>query len=234
MDMFKADYMKNSVSDDVSAIKAVKGTSCAYGDLFNSYETRVTVNADEIKIKGYSLVDKIDNIEKHIKPKDVSEETKTELVSEGNNLNIKYYKDGYYQSKKVLMSDIADVRTAGNAVFVTFADGSFTKAILDKEDGPFNLEQGISICLTKKLIGENGSSIYNKLIQKALKVKKQKELDAEKAAKKKEEEKKKLAKDKAKREKRKAKKREETIEIHREAFVRAMRDLAMCGNEDDK
>lgn len=185
----------------------------------------VSINADDVRVNGSSLTDRLNDIEMATKTKDRPEETKTELVSEGNNLNIKYYKDGYYQSKKVLMPDIKDVRTAGNAVFVTFADGSFTKAVLNKEDGPFNLEQGISICLTKKLIGENGSSLYNKLIQRAFKVKKQKELEAKKAADKKEEEKRKAAKDKAKREKRKAKKREETIEMHREAYIRAMRDI---------
>ena len=203
-------------------------SSCAV----SAYDTAISakaysrsVNTDDIRVGNCNLVEKLSTLENQLKTKDVPEETKTELVPDGNNLIIKYYKDGYYQHKKVLMPDITDVRTAGNAVFVTFADGSFTKAVLDKEDGPFNLEQGISICLTKKLLGENGSSIYNKLIQRALKVKKNKELEAEKAAKKKEEEKKKLSKDKAKREKRKAKKREEIIEMHREAFVRAMRDI---------
>ena len=231
MDMFKADYMENSVgtANNTLATSSIKGVCSS--DSISAYTTSVTINTDNIKINGYSLTNKIDSIEKQLKPKDVPEETKTALVSKSGKLYVRYYKDGWYQCGKELMPDIADVRTAGNAVFVTFADGSFTKAVLDKEDGPFNLEQGISICLTKKLLGENGSSIYNKLIQKALKVKKQKEIDAEKAAKKKEEEKKKLAKDKAKREKRKAKKREETIEMHREAFVRAMRDIGMWGNE---
>ena len=215
MEMFKADYISNSTSN-VAYDKINK---------ISAYQTTVTIDADDIRLQGRSVADMLNKIKEQQKPKDVPEETKTELVSEGNNLTIKYYKDGYYQSKKVLIPDIADVRTAGNAVFVTFADGSFTKAVLDKEDGPFNLEQGVSICLTKKLLGENGSSIYNKLIQKALKVKQNKEIEVAKATKKAEEEKKKLAKDKAKREKRKAKKREEIIEMHREAFVRAMRDL---------
>ena len=208
-------------------------SSCAvsYDAALSAKAYSVTVNANDIRVGNCNLVEKINELESNIKTKDKPEETKTELVSQGNSLVVKYYKDGYYKSSKTLMPDIKDVRTVGNAVLVTFADDSFTKAVLDKEDGPFNLEQGISICLTKKLLGENGSSIYNKLIQKALKVKKQKEIDAEKAAKKKEEEKKKLTKDKAKREKRKAKKREETIEMHREAFVRAMRDIGMWGNE---
>ena len=197
----------------------------AYSKTVSGAAYSISVEADDIRVGNCNLVEKLSVLESQIKTKDKPEETKTELVSEGNHLNIEYYKDGYYQITKVLMPDIKDVRTAGNAVFVTFADGSFTKAVLDKEDGPFNLEQGVSICLTKKLLGENGSSIYNKLIQRALKVKKNKELEAEKAAKKKEEEKKKLAKDRAKREKRKAKKREEIIEMHREAFVRALRDL---------
>ena len=204
----------------------------AYDTAISAKAYSISVNTDDIRVGNCNLVEKLSTLENQLKTKDVPEETKTELVPDGNNLIIKYYKDGYYQSKKVLMPDIKDVRTAGNAVFVTFADGSFTKAVLDKEDGPFNLEQGVSICLTKKLLGENGSSLYNKLIQRALKVKKQKELEAKKAAKEKEEEKKKAAKDKAKREKRKAKKREETIEMHREAFVRAMRDLGTWSDKE--
>lgn len=197
----------------------------AYDTAISAKAYSISVDAESIRVGNGNLVEKLSTLENQLKTKDVPEETKTELVPDGNNLIIKYYKDGYYQSKKVLMPNIKDVRTAGNAVFVTFADGSFTKAVLDKEDGPFNLEQGISICLTKKLIGANGSSLYNKLIQRAFKVKKQKELEAKKAADKKEAEKRKAAKDKAKREKRKAKKREETIEMHREAYIRAMRDI---------
>ena len=126
---------------------------------------------------------------------------------------------------------IVDVKTYDNKVVkVIFADGSYEKAVLSPND-TFSLEQGISICLTKKLLSkivssDFGGSVYNKLVDYALgvydnKVKAVKEAkkkaEAEKAA-----EKKKAEKIKAKRAKRKAQLREEQIEIQAEAYRRAM------------
>lgn len=71
------------------------------------------------------------------------------------------------------MSDIVDVKVIEEkAIIVSFADGTNEKATLDKED-KFNLEQGISICITKKLLEEkcrNGSNLYNKIVKRAEKV----------------------------------------------------------------
>ena len=56
-------------------------------------------------------------------------------------------------------------------VIVQFADNTEEKAVLADGD-TFSLEQGISICLTKKMLSEltggNGSSTYNKLIDFAV------------------------------------------------------------------
>ena len=57
-------------------------------------------------------------------------------------------------------------------VCVDFADGTTEKAVLSEGD-TFSLEQGVSICITKKLLSEkslSGNSLYNKIIQKALKI----------------------------------------------------------------
>jgi predicted Fe-Mo cluster-binding NifX family protein len=126
---------------------------------------------------------------------------------------------------------IEDVQSINDkVVIVKFADGTTEKAILSDED-TFSLEQGISICITKKILnvvlkGAKGGSAYNKLVDYGLKVynDKQKEIEKAKAAAKaeKEAEKKKAEKNRKKKAKRKAKLREEQIEIQAEAYRRAM------------
>lgn len=159
-----------------------------------------------------------------IKKPDVPVETTTKIDIKNGGIVVKYYKDGFYKSEKRVISDIKDVKIHNNVVIVTFADNTTTKAVLDSEDF-FNLEQGISICITKKLLGDEGHAIYNKIIRRALKVKDQNEKDALKAKeeKKKTKEKRELAA--SRRDKKKAKKREEQIEIQKEAYIRAMKSI---------
>lgn len=142
-------------------------------------------------------------------------------------LYAKFYKDGFRTSEKELIPDIKNVIIHNNhAVIVEFVDGTTEKAVLHPED-QFSVEQGISICITKKLVG--GSSIYNKLIDRAVKVminsdaertKKQIEDEARKERKKKNDEKK---------ARRKAAKREEYIETQKEAYIRALREVGVGG-----
>lgn len=115
-------------------------------------------------------------------------------------------------------------------VIVTFADGTTEKAVTSEED-TFSLEQGISICYTKKLLSmlatDSGSKAYNKMLHNAMKLYKRQQ---EEVAKKKDEDR--LAKECAerlatKRAKRKAKletkKREQEISVQAEAYARALR-----------
>lgn len=166
-----------------------------------------------------------DMIKKEVsKTPEVPIETKTKLVNKGRDLYVRFFDKGFFKSERHIMPDIKDVKVAGNVVFVTFADNTKTKAVLDSEDD-FNLEQGISICITKKLLGDSGDSIYNKLIKRAFQVKTQNEREAEKAKRVYEEEKSKKEKALARYQKRKAKKREDAIEIQKEAYLRAMREF---------
>ena len=136
-----------------------------------------------------------------------------------------FYKDGFKTSTKELIPDIKNVIVHNNhVVIVDFVDGTSEKAVLHPED-QFSVEQGISICITKKLVG--GSSIYNKLIDRAVKVminrdeertKKQVEEEARKERKKKNDKKK---------ARRKAAKREEYIETQKEAYIRALREVGI-------
>ncbi len=164
---------------------------------------------------------RIDAIEKKLKQPDVDPSTKTELVTKYGSIYVRHYKDGFFKSERKLMSDIADVRVYDNTVVVMFADKTKTSAVLDSVD-TFSVEQGISVCITKKLLGEDGNSLYNKLVTRALKVIKRKQKAADDAAKKKEAEKKARELKKARAERRKAKKRDESIGIQAEAIKRAL------------
>lgn len=136
-----------------------------------------------------------------------------------------------------VMPDIVDVQTIEKdgkvkVVTVYFADGANEKAVLSDED-TYSLEQGISICITKKLLSDktanHGSAVYNKIIKRAMKVmdenkkRAEKKHEAEGTLKVKLA---KLAKKKAdKKAKREAAVREEVIAIQAEAYLRAMREF---------
>ena len=118
------------------------------------------------------------------------------------------------------------------ATIVTFENGSIQTAYCDKND-EFNLEAGISICITrelmKRLYGISGmTNAYNKLIRQGTKVYKnsckykdyleKKKVEAEAI------EKNRKIKEQKRRERRAAKKKEREIEILAEAIRRANAD----------
>lgn len=163
-------------------------------------------------------------VDKLTKTPEVRPDTATKLDINNGKIKVKHYKDGFFDSERFVISDIKDVKVRGKNVVVTFADDTKTMAMLDSED-MFNLEQGISICIMKKLLGKDGSSVYNKLIKRALKIKKQNEKAIEDAKKAKEAEKNRRALALARHKKKLAKKREAEIELHKEAYIRAMKYL---------
>lgn len=132
---------------------------------------------------------------------------------------------------KTVIPAIVKVKPINNrVVIVEFADGTQEKAVLTKED-TFSLEQGISICITKKLLSNiigsgNGSSVYNKLIDYAIKkyeddIAYEKEL-AEIEAKEKQAAEKKERKKQAKEKKQQDKYRQDYIDAICEAVIKAM------------
>lgn len=161
-------------------------------------------------------------------------EAKTFVDVYGRNIIAKICKNGFISKTVTVMPDVVNVRIGGNetnkVIFVDFADNTTEKAILSVGD-TFSLEQGISICIAKKLLNDKcgaGSSLYNKIVRRALKVfdLKDKAKIAEVA--KRENEEKKFEKIKAKKEERRIKReeaeRERQIEIQKEAYLRAMRE----------
>ena len=146
--------------------------------------------------------------------------------------------NGNVASDKWIMRDITDVSIIESngekkVVVVSFTDGKKEKAVLCDDD-TFTLEQGISVCIAKRLLSDKvgtkyGSSIYNKIIDRAVKIytkaqrEEQKKIAEESARK--EKYKKLVAKKQAKRMKREAAERENQIEIQKEAYLRAMHEF---------
>ena len=120
--------------------------------------------------------------------------------------------------------EIVDVKTINDkVVIVTFIDGTQTKAVCDKDD-TFNLEIGIGICITKRLMSDDeqtGNTMFNKTIRNALKVMKRNE-QIEKIRKEFEEEEKRIeAKIQRKKEKRAEKRRQKKIQMMADAILLA-------------
>lgn len=206
---------------------------------FDNGET-TTVNATTVPISNtitsisttidYSTKDNFDDIlvKANVKP-DVNPEVKTMLTRDDHDgkLVAKFYKDGFLQSTKKLIPDIKDVRIYNNcAIVVEFMDGTTEKAVVHQCD-EFSVEQGISICITKKLVG--GSSIYNKLIDRAIKV--MLKNDGEKTERAIAEEKRKEHKKRKdeKRARREAARREKNIDEQKEAYIRAWKEIGIGG-----
>ena len=85
-----------------------------------------------------------------------------------------------WQDYYTIMPTIVDVKVYNDksnnlpcAVAVKFSDGTMEKCSCSKADS-FSLEMGISICVTKKLLSMkssgSGHNIYNKIIDKGLKI----------------------------------------------------------------
>lgn len=170
-----------------------------------------------------------------------SEETKTMLFVNKGIINATFFAAGMPIGNGVIMSDVVDVKVinkGGNpkVVVVYFADGTNEKAVLDESD-VYSLEQGISICITKKLLGRNtphGGSIYNKIIKRALEVmqenEKKRAAQAQAIAAEEKRVNKQIAKKKARKAKLAAMEAERQIEIQKEAYIRAIKAL----REEDK
>lgn len=183
----------------------------------------------------------VSDFELVIPPVLVSENAKTVIDTNFEN-GIRFTKKNIYglsSYSDVIIPHIKDIQVINNkVVIVLFKDDTKEKAVLDSTD-TYSLEQGISICITKKMLSMqtngHGSSAYNKLIKHCLKLydNNRKAEEKAKADERAVKEKKKRAADKAraKRIKKANKNREREIEIQKEAYLRAMREFG--GNSAD-
>lgn len=140
-------------------------------------------------------------------------------------------------SKRVTIPMVSRVDTYNNKVVkVTFMDGTFTKAVCSEND-EFNLDVGISICLTKRMLHKDShesTKMYANMMHDVHK-------KMEENEKKREEEKARVAKEKSDRRKANLKRaaknlkaKQEQIDIQRTAFVEAMREAKMTLGDDGK
>ena len=158
---------------------------------------------------------------------------KTYLYEKDGYMKIGIYKNGKLLKIGSLIPAIVDVQViAERVVTVVFADGTKEKATLSADDS-FSLEDGISVCLAKKMLSMktcgNGSSVYNKLIDYCFGVFKRNR-NAEWNAELEEKRRKEIQKNhRNKAQKKKEKKiiaeREAQIEIYKEAYLRALKEF---------
>lgn len=140
--------------------------------------------------------------------------------------------------RKYIMPDVEKVKVINNKIVVLFfADGSKEKAVLSDGDS-FSLEEGITICILKKMLSDctkdNGTAIYNKIVKHVVK-KYNDQIKADKDKKEKEEaekrkEEKFIAKKKAREERKKAAERKEKVDIIRDALL----EYYKCRNNQDE
>lgn len=187
----------------------------------------ITTGSLTISTETDGLVSILEEFAKKKEPEVDPEMKSTITKNQRNNLVANFYEDGFKKNCKELVPDIKDVTVHQNrVVIVEFVDGTTEKAVLHPSD-QFSVEQGISICITKRLVG--GSSIYNKLIDRAVKVMINNDAERTKKAKAEDERKEYNKKRNERKARRKAERREEQIEIQKEAYVRALREVGVGG-----
>ena len=133
---------------------------------------------------------------------------------------------GEIKMKPFTIVPIQNIETYNDRVVkVTFVDNTFTKSVCSKNDH-FDLDVGITICLMKKLLGgTNPTKAYNDLIRQAHKVMEDKALIEKKTKEAIAEEKKRQKKIEEKKAKRKQQRIDEYKDIHKQAFVEAMKEV---------
>lgn len=195
---------------------------------------------DAITAYDYSATSITDTIKEYIDQTNQKEKAPKEansiLFSEYGKVKVKNCKNGEIKNTKIIMPDIKNIEVKHNGenstvIFVTFKDGKIEKAVLDKDD-EFSLEQGLTIIMLEKLLsdmGVDGKSVHNKLVRYALKFYNKQEKAKEASAKKELEAKEKKKKIEERRRNKKLKQaqaeREYQIEIQKEAYLRAMREM---------
>lgn len=193
----------------------------------NATITGITTGSLTISAETDGLVSTLEEFAKKKEPEVDPEMKSTITKNQRNNLVANFYEDGFKKSCKELIPDIKDVTVHQNrVVIVEFVDGTIEKAVLHPSD-QFSVEQGISICITKRLVG--GSSIYNKLIDRAVKVMINNDAERTKKAKAEDERKEYNKKRDERKARRKAERREEYIETQKEAYIRALKELGIGG-----
>lgn len=131
------------------------------GYINNSYCTESVTNIVSTNL------DKI--IEEHCEP-DVRVDQRSKLDISDDNVWAKYYENGFFKDKKIIIPEIKSVEVFHNkTVKITFKNSDIQTATVIGED-KFSLENGILWCIAKEMIGKEGSAILNKVLSYAIKL----------------------------------------------------------------
>lgn len=177
-------------------------------------------------VSSYATTSSVSSIVNEITKKpEVRVDQRSSLEFIGRQVMAYYYKDGFRTDSKDLIPAIKSIEVFNNnTVKMTFVNGDVQKSTVQKGD-TFSLEDGILRCITKEMIGKEGSAILGKLLSYATDVYNKAEADKKKKAE--EEEKKRIAAEKNRKklqkhwEKKRAMEREKRIQEMAEAIVRA-------------
>lgn len=166
---------------------------------------------------------------KDIKSKPDFNDSRTFLYDGYKNIQVVYEDTNGSMRSAYFMSQIKDWKVVPNeenprGIVMYFMDGTSERVVTRGED-KFDLDVGIQMCLFKKMISErtneNGSSVMNKLVLHAKKVKKNNERFLEKTAAEEAERKRVRANLIEKKQRRAARRKKEQIEMMAEAYRKA-------------
>lgn len=164
------------------------------GTDINTYITNINTDGYTITA-SYNTYNPISDTLSMLKP---DNDSKPRMFYQAETHGKQYRTIRFGRSKETsiyLMPEFSDVRIIRNkegfsiGVEIDFADGTKQKAICMPDD-TFNLEQGITICLFKKILTygchieeEYATGVYNKLVKHAIKIRNER-IKAEEEAKK--------------------------------------------------
>lgn len=202
-----------TTTDNTIAFNTISEACTAYATSDCNYNILSTIDV---------LQSTVDEITK--KPV-VRVDQRSSLEVRGRQISAYYYKDGFRTDSKDLIPAIKSIEVFNeNTIKMTFINGDVQTATVQNGD-PYFFEDGLLRCITKEMIGKEGTAILSKLLSYATKVYKDAEADKKKKAK--EEARKKATADKNYKkaqkywEKKRAKERENRIQEMAEAIVRA-------------
>jgi hypothetical protein len=176
-----------------------------------------------------STSSKIDDLERKVneltKKPEVRKDQKTSLEVTKNQINARYYKDGFFTDSKKLIPAIKSIEVfPGNTIKMTFVNGD-TQVVTAQSVDSYDFEDGLLRCIAKEMIGKEGASVLSKLLAYATKFYENAEAEKERARKEKEEREAATARQRKRRnarwEKKRKKERDARIQEMAEAIVRA-------------
>lgn len=207
-------------------------TTISLNEMLNNYAANVS--ADYVTDRDYvdarcatvSTIDSLQStVEELTKKPEVRVDQKSSLEVTGRSVTAHYYKDGFHTDSKNLIPAIKSIEVFNeNTIKMTFVNGDVQTATVQNGD-PYFFEDGLLRCITKEMIGKEGTAILSKLLSYATKTYKDAEADKKKKAE--EEAAKKVTSEKNYQklqkhwEKKRAKERENRIQEMAEAIVRA-------------